>query len=115
MGGSVAKSLAIAGSLAVAGLGLAGAARAADLAPMYTKAPPVSAMFDPWTGFYAGVHLGWGWNDIDFSSYSIATGTTNTDSFRRDGVLGGGQLGYNWKLYPNWLIGFETDISGADI
>jgi len=42
----------IAASIAAIALG-SGAASAADLAPRYTKAPPVVAAFN-WTGFYIG-------------------------------------------------------------
>jgi outer membrane immunogenic protein len=36
--------------------------------------------------------------------------TTNSS-----GVVGGGQLGYNWVVAPNWLLGVEADVSGADL
>ena len=29
------------------------------------------------------------------------------------GVIGGGQIGYNWLVDPNWLIGAEADIQGS--
>jgi outer membrane immunogenic protein len=35
-----------------------GAASAADLAPRYTKAPPLAAPVYDWSGFYLGVNLG---------------------------------------------------------
>ena len=43
------------------------------------------------------------------SSTSIAA----SDSVGPDGVIGGGQLGYNWQIDPNWLIGAEADIQGS--
>jgi outer membrane immunogenic protein len=30
-------------------------------------------------------------------------------------VAGGGHLGYNWVATPNWLLGIEADVSGADL
>src|SRR6516165_1091839 len=49
-----------------------------------------------WQGLYGGVHLGWGWSDD------------------ADGVVGGGQIGYNWQS-QQFVYGIEADISGADI
>jgi outer membrane immunogenic protein len=49
-----------------------------------------------WQGIYAGVNLGWGW------------------SGDADGVVGGGQIGYNWQS-RQFVYGIEADISAADI
>jgi opacity protein-like surface antigen len=49
-----------------------------------------------WQGLYGGVHFGWGWSDD------------------ADGVVGGGQIGYNWQS-QQFVFGIEADISGADI
>ena len=49
-----------------------------------------------WQGFYGGVNLGWGW------------------SGDADGVVGGGQIGYNWQS-RQFVYGLEADISAADI
>src|SRR5205085_4189425 len=38
------------------------------------------------------------------------TSIAASNSASPDGVIGGGQLGYNWQLDPNWLIGVEADI-----
>jgi outer membrane immunogenic protein len=89
------------------------AARAADLSPDYTKAPPPQA---GWSGFYVGANVGWGLDQVDGTSFAPASGTTtNLSTLQRDGVLGGGQIGYNWMLNPSWLFGLETDIDAADI
>jgi outer membrane immunogenic protein len=32
-----------------------------------------------------------------------------------NGVLGGGQIGYNWQFSPWLVLGFETDIQAADL
>jgi outer membrane immunogenic protein len=102
-----------------------GAASAADLpARTYTKAPiaPV-AIFD-WTGFYIGGNIGGGWTDDVTSTaadpantFGLAgapftpAGTTGHGS----GVMGGMQLGYNWRVANTFLLGIEGDISGADV
>jgi outer membrane immunogenic protein len=93
-------------AIAAALLG-AGAARAADLsaAPVY-KAPPPVAMFD-WTGFYIGANVGFG------SAHTTLTvpGASATEDL--NGVLGGGQIGYNWQ-FTNWIFGLELDGQGTD-
>lgn len=91
-------------------------ASAADLAPK-TKAPaPVVAVYD-WTGFYIGGNVGYSWGRssstqsfIDTTSGAILN--SNTFKFDMDGVIGGGQLGYNWQK-DNWVFGLEGDIQGS--
>jgi outer membrane immunogenic protein len=75
-------------------------------------APPFT-----WNGFYVGGNVGWGWNDDDKTliirdgaTFGRGTGTDMHPS----GWFGGGQFGYNWQTGP-WVLGFETDIQGADI
>ena len=101
-----------------------GVAYAADLAARpYTKAPPM--MVDPaynWSGFYAGVNIGYGWGNADtgfrplpdaVSFGALAPTTLSPDP---KGVLGGGQIGYNWQAPGSrFVFGLEADIQGADI
>jgi len=90
---------------------------AADLpARPYTKAPVVSPVYN-WTGFYIGVHGGYGWGNSESLNVNgtppfPAGSVSSTDV---DGWLGGGQLGFNYQFNPNWLIGIEGDVSGGDI
>jgi outer membrane immunogenic protein len=103
---------------ATALIGSAMSAQAADLptkAPYY-KAPIVQAY--NWTGFYAGVNAGVGFN----RSYSTLATPTSGDAFRLGGLggLGGGQIGYNWQFgnflgFGNLVLGVETDIQGSGI
>ncbi|MGY8684182.1 outer membrane protein [Bradyrhizobium sp. UFLA05-153] len=116
---------------------LATGAMAADLAPKpYVKAPP---MVDPgynWSGFYLGGNVGYSWGrERDDGSL---TGTQSVQVFRTagptpvgppvvttlatapiwgrsnvNGVLGGGQFGYNWQQ-SNWLLGLEADLQASD-
>jgi outer membrane immunogenic protein len=103
--------IAAAASLAATG------ALAADLpARTYTKAPVyVDPGFD-WTGFYVGGNLGYSWGrSSDTSTLTTATGTvllTTSDRSDLNGVVGGGQIGYNWQM-QNWVYGFEADIQGT--
>jgi outer membrane immunogenic protein len=92
-------------ALATALLGV-GAANAADLqrAPMYTKAAPAVETFN-WTGFYIGANIGY------------SAGRSNADGFGStdlNGVVGGGQIGYNWQAPASpWVFGVEFDGQGT--
>jgi outer membrane immunogenic protein len=92
----------------------AGAANAADLpvrmttkAPVYTKAPPPIELFN-WTGFYVGANVGFASAHVDSLLTTVDTSQTLT------GVIGGGQVGYNWQA-PNsrWVFGVELDVQGS--
>jgi len=106
------------GIAAVASLAATGAL-AADLpvkAPVYTKAPVyVEPVFD-WTGFYVGGNVGYSWGrSSDTSTLTNAAGTvllTTSDKSNLDGIVGGGQIGYNWQM-RNWVFGLEADIQGT--
>jgi outer membrane immunogenic protein len=78
-----------------------------------------------WTGFYAGVNVGYSWGNaqsniigigsIGIVETSIANANSFADSSRTqlNGVIGGGQVGYNYQFSPKWVMGFETDIQGS--
>lgn len=87
-----------------------GAAQAADLP--FLASPPVSeaapAVIDApvdWTGFYAGLNIGYDWGDV-----SLPHGSGG----RARGVLGGGQVGVNYQM-GDIVGGFEADIQGVDL
>jgi outer membrane immunogenic protein len=127
--GATMKKLAIA--IAVAGL-VGTPAFAADIAAN----PPPSLLPVPvysWTGWYVGGDLGgiWGGDPINLSTTNLqfcggagcpvgglasavasAQGTTGVFSGNNHGVIGGGQLGYNWQ-FANWLAGLEADFQGV--
>jgi outer membrane immunogenic protein len=93
-------------------LGSTSVASAADL-PVRKAPPPVVAVYN-WTGFYIGGHVGGVWGDTDWLHLNF--GPPNTASHNVDGWLGGGQVGFNWQVGPNWVLGIEADFSwtGAD-
>ncbi len=92
----------------------AAASSSAFAADIAVKAPPMMApvpVVYNWTGFYIGGNFGGAWE----------TGTL-TDSFfgrsfdrTRSGIIGGGQVGYNWQFASPWVIGVEAMFDGADI
>jgi outer membrane immunogenic protein len=114
-----------------------GAAVAADLpARGYFKAPAIApAPVYDWTGFYVGGNIGYSWGREH--DEGTLTSTQNVSVFRTagnnlvsstttplaslpiwgrsnmNGVLGGGQFGYNWQQ-SNWLLGLEADIQATD-
>jgi outer membrane immunogenic protein len=99
-------------------------ASAADLS--VRRGPPAPAMMAPvpvftWTGFYAGVNLGGSFGrantDADLSFNSITfpgrvLGGSTSHGQDVDGVIGGGQIGYNWQTGA-FVFGIETDIQGS--
>jgi outer membrane immunogenic protein len=87
-----------------------GAASAADLpARMAVKAPPPPPPMFNWTGFYLGVNIGGSWGHQDDSLVGLLTNGNNVN-----GVIGGGQIGYNWQGYGSpWVFGVEADFQGS--
>jgi outer membrane immunogenic protein len=114
----------------------AGLASAADLPSR--KGPPMLPPPPPpplWTGFYAGLNAGGTWsnsNSFDVASFpgsctSNGGGCTIQPNFgvtsallatfvapvgSNGGFIGGGQIGYNWQFYNNFVAGIEADIQG---
>jgi len=108
---------------------------AADLAPqMFTKAPALTELAYEWSGFYVGGNIGYSWGRA--RTDGALAGTQNVSVFRTagptlissvnsavalpltahsniDGVIGGGQAGYNWRR-AQWLFGLEADLQGSD-
>src|SRR5690242_19913472 len=93
-------------SAAAFATGLDSQATAADLP---VKAPPmVAATVYNWTGFYIGAHIGAGWGTsdttfVDNTSAAFPAGTA-LNSLKTRGVLGGGQIGYNFQS-QNFVFG----------
>ena len=94
------------GTVALAALGLAAPAIAADLpakAPIYTKAPVLATIYN-WTGFYVGVDAGYGWGR--YTQFGAGDGPGVNPS----GFVFGGHVGYNYQM-NNIVLGVEADIS----
>jgi outer membrane immunogenic protein len=112
---------------AAAGLALAlvaGSALAADLpsrkAPIIEPPPPPPFT---WTGLYGGVNIGYGFGNGDQDTGALGyyfpapapNGAAWTVSNNLNGVLGGGQVGYNYQFNPWLVIGVEADIQATDV
>jgi outer membrane immunogenic protein len=95
---------------------LAGPTLAADLA---VKAPPLTGPLPAqWSGFYLGIHGGYGWgHDSLDAEVSPATNLSPISGFSNPSPKGGvfgGQAGYNWQN-GTFVGGLEIDASGADL
>ncbi len=74
-----------------------------------------------WTGFYIGGNVGYGWGDADTDFEPLPDAAAfvflNPTTLNPDpsGLIGGGQIGFNWQ-WNKWLVlGIETDFQGTDI
>ena len=62
-----------------------------------------------WTGFYFGLHGGWGWGKTDISDPTLNP-VQNPIEATINGPLAGGQIGANWQS-GNLVLGGELDGS----
>ncbi len=115
-GGSFIAGLLLLGVLSAG----AGAARGADL-PSTTQAP----VFEPpppefnWTGFYLGVHAGYGIDHFAFPFAILVPGGNffrGTNGITAAGPIGGLQVGFNYELpFFHIVAGVEIDNSVSGI
>jgi opacity protein-like surface antigen len=94
---------------AIALISLVVNARAADLS---VESPPSYAPYD-WTGFYLGIHGGYGWGHDPFCTNEVIAGLT-FNGIESRGAVYGMHAGYNWQ-YRSLVFGFETDLSATQI
>jgi outer membrane immunogenic protein len=96
-------------TVAIAMLVLGRSGQAADLpvkAPMLPPPPPPFS----WTGFYLGGNLGAGWANQRVNDTLIGREFSRSS----DAVfIGGGQIGYNWQINQNFVLGVEWDFDAA--
>ena len=95
--------------LAMSALAAFAAVDVASAADMDLKAPPPPPA-DVWGGWYAGLNVGGSFGRVrDAATDGVLFYSTSS---KLDGVIGGGQAGYNWHS-GNWLLGLEADIQGS--
>ncbi|MFH1344841.1 MAG: outer membrane beta-barrel protein [Pseudomonadota bacterium] len=98
----------------------------ASAADMAVKARPLAAVYN-WTGFYIGGNIGYGWGQntnpfvsfvdpapqVGFDPYFAAGGNV-FPNLKPAGIIGGGQIGYNWQM-NQFVLGAVADFQAADI
>jgi outer membrane immunogenic protein len=126
------RNLAIA---AIAGSALSSGIAAANAADMPVKAPPIPvASAFSWTGLYIGANVGGAWTPntggSDFGPlfppfavlppltpvFTVIPGqlASLSGGGRNSGVIGGGQVGYNWQV-NQVVFGVEADAVGTGL
>jgi outer membrane immunogenic protein len=98
--------------------------------PAFAAQPPPPAPVYSWTGFYVGGNVGYSWGNANTDvvgngtlvarnlhppplNFSNPFNFAASNSARPNGVIGGGQIGYNYQFSPNGVLGFEADIQGS--
>jgi outer membrane immunogenic protein len=94
--------LAFAATLAVTSVTFAPAAHAGP--------PPVPVPAFSWTGFYVGLHGGWGWANTEVQDPVIFSPIFNPTEYKYNGPLVGAQIGGNYQI-GNFVLGAEIDGS----
>jgi outer membrane immunogenic protein len=110
----------VTGLLASAAIAAASAANAADLTPVYHKAPLAAAPTFSWTGCHIGTHTGLGaghtkWTDPVADGNIDGLSSTRTANTDMSGALYGGQIGCDMQLSGSWVVGLEGSVSASDI
>jgi len=88
-------------------------------------APPVEATpIYAWTGYYAGLTVGYDWSQskdrvmgadtLTMNSWQYP-GEINSPKINPTGFIGGAQAGYNLQLSPATVAGIEGDLSGSSL
>jgi outer membrane immunogenic protein len=112
-------------AIVIAAVGLVGTpALAADMA---VSAPPPPAPVYSWTGAYVGGNVGYGWGNntgAGWTSFTdpggfagvapyFAAGGNVLPAVHPRGVVGGGQVGYDWQISPLWVTGLIADFQAS--
>jgi len=63
-----------------------------------------------WSGYYAGVHIGYGGGDSRWTSRPVDV------EFSTEGMIGGVTVGRNWQMSDvSVVLGLEADVSAAKV
>jgi outer membrane immunogenic protein len=104
-------------TIVFAALPFVDSASAADIPVKALPVPPPTPPWS-WTGLYGGFNLGYGVarDPGGFENHvlvAIASPTDERFNYSPAGTIGGGQLGANWQLFPNWVLGIEADLQAT--
>jgi outer membrane immunogenic protein len=64
-----------------------------------------------WSGFYIGANVGGAWERSTLTDHIFNVSVNDT----RSGFIAGGQIGYNWQIWPQFVVGVEWMFDGTDI
>jgi outer membrane immunogenic protein len=87
-------------------------AAAADLPIKAHPAPAAYVNYDPFSGAYLGVNIGYGW-DFGKSAAAFEAVPLADLAALPQGFLGGIQAGYGFRPVPWGYLGIEGDVDGA--
>jgi outer membrane immunogenic protein len=86
----------------------------------YAPVPPAPVYYN-WTGFYLGANVGGSRGRESHEIFDVTAGIFQVGVTNRpEGVIGGGQIGYNWQFAPafGWgtgtVLGIETDFQASN-
>lgn len=101
------------GFVTIATPAIAADLRPAMKAPLAVAPPPIWN----WTGFYIGIHGGYGWGDADYrfntvGFFNVLPGDRASQEI--DGGLVGGHIGYNMQ-FGSLVVGVEISGTASDI
>ncbi len=79
----------------------------------FSNVPLMASRSYDWSGFYAGLNAGYGWNTSNWSSNATPAAFASS-SMTAKGIIAGGQVGYNYQM-NNIVVGLEGrgQYSGA--
>jgi outer membrane immunogenic protein len=99
-----------------------------------SAAAPQDSPPPTWSGFYLGSSAGYGWSAASAATRALplvdnlasdpfwgtpygftAAASSGAAAVDRAGFVGGGQIGYNHRWSPAFVVGVEADIQGAAI
>jgi opacity protein-like surface antigen len=83
---------------------IGGPERTAGVLPAFTT-KAIAPIAYHWAGAYVGANFGGAFSSGEHVLTPIGWGATNPS-----GALGGLQLGYNYLVAPNWLVGIEGEL-----
>jgi outer membrane immunogenic protein len=113
------KSLVLIAAIGV--VGLSTSAGAADLPAKVPAVMPTYVSAYNWSGFYIGGNFGYGNTDADWTNKESSPAATFFDAVPGDtfshgmsGIMGGGQIGYNYQA-GQWVFGIEAMLDAAAI
>ena len=86
------------------------AASAADLPAV--QPPPTADIYSPqpvfnWAGPHVGLQGGYAWGTANEATFGNNTSPA--------GIFGGANIGYDFAMTPNWILGVEADANIGDI